>query len=350
MFRPTRPLWLALAFAVYACGGGSSDLAAPPTTPETPQPPGSPETPTPEPPAPEPPGTPPPPTPEPPPAPEPPAPPPVHNGIPFGPNVYTKGESSRSIVPPSDIDGAFSGLVTAAFPQTLIAKLEAARRRSDRVLLAFAGNSEFYRDANGFNLDMWKARVDKFRGIDIESYIADGTLIGHFIMDEPADPNNWFGHPVPVAQIEAMAEYSKEIWPDLPAVIRAWPAYVKGYQFQYLDAVWAQYHARFGSLDDFIASNVRDAKASGLELVLGLNVLAGGGDNGLPGYYYTKKSMTAQQLKDWGNKLLDQPYGCAFFMFRYDTAYFERPDIKEAMAELGDKARSLPVQPCRRSN
>jgi hypothetical protein len=345
MFRPTRPFWLTVALAVYACGGDSSDIGAPPATPETPQPPSSPETPTP-------PATPPPSNPEPPPAPPPPlppAPPPVHNGIPFGPNVYTRGESSKSLIPPSDIDAAFSGLITAAYPQTLIEKLEAARRRSDRILLSFAGNSEFYRDANGFNLDMWKAKVDRFRGIDISSYIADGTLIGHFIMDEPSDPNNWFGHPVPVSQIEEMAKYSKEIWPDLPAVIRAWPSYVKGYPFQYLDAVWAQYHERFGSLDEFIASNVRDAKASGLELVLGLNVLAGGGDGGLPGYYFNKKSMTAQQLKQWGNALLDQPYGCAFFMFRYDPAYFQRPDIKEAMAELGQKARSLPVQPCRRS-
>src|SRR3954471_3517030 len=195
MIRLTCAVWLAVMLAVGACGGDSSDIGAPPATPEVPQPPDSPETP----PAPE---SPPPPDPEPPAAPPPESPPPPsappdHNGIPFGPNVYTKGESSKSLVPPSDIDTAFSGLVTAAFPQTLVAKLEAARRRSDRILLAFAGNSEFYRDANGFNLDMWKARVDKFRTIDISSYIADGTLIGHFIMDEPSDPGNWFGHPVP---------------------------------------------------------------------------------------------------------------------------------------------------------
>jgi hypothetical protein len=356
--RLNRALSLAAIMLLYACGGADSPLppeAAPPTDPPstTPEPPATPEPPTtPEPPVtPEPPITPEPPSPPPPtePPPLPPAGPPTHSGIPFGPNVYTKGESSASLVPPSEIDPAFSGLVTAAYPHTLVAKLEAARRANDRVLLSFAGNSEFYRDANGFNLSVWKQRVDKFRGIDISSYIADGTVLGHFIMDEPTDPNNWNGHQVSPAEIEAMAEYSKQIWPDMPAVIRAWPWYLKGYTFKYLDAAWAQYHERFGDIGKFINDNVRDAKASGLELVLGLNVLAGGGDKGLPGYYFTKKSMSADQVRQWGSALLDQPYGCAFFMFRYDKNYFTRQDIQDAMAELGRKARSRPLEPCRHS-
>jgi hypothetical protein len=263
--------------------------------------------------------------------------------------VYTKHESSRSVVPPSDIDPSFTGLVTAAYPPTLIAKLEAARRVNGRVLLSFAGNSEFYRDANGFNLQMWKARVDRFRGIDISSYIDDGTLIGHFMMDEPNDKNNWFGHTVALADIDEMARYSKEIWPNLPAVIRSWPWYLKGYDWKYLDADWAQYHARFGSIQDFIDTNVKDSKSLGLALVIGLNALSGGGDNGMPGYYKDKKSMTADQLREWGGAYLAKPYGCAFFMFRYEAPYFNRQDIKDAMAELSRKAQALPVTPCRRS-
>ena len=270
-------------------------------------------------------------------------------GFPSDPTSTPSTRAPQSVIPPSEIDPSFTGLVTAAYPPTLVAKLEAARRANGRVLLAFAGNSEFYRDLNGFNLAMWKRRVDRFRGIDISSYIADGTLIGHFIMDEPSDRNNWFDHTVALADIDEMARYSKEIWPDLPAIIRGWPWYLKGYSYKYLDAAWAQYHARFGSIDDFIATNVSDAKASGLALVIGLNALSGGGDGGLPGYYNEKKSMTAAQLKEWGGAFLARPYGCAFFMFRYNPDYFNRPDIKDAMAELSRKAQSLPVTPCRRS-
>jgi hypothetical protein len=199
-------------------------------------------------------------------------------------------------------------------------------------------------------LEKWKQKVDRFRELDFSSYIADGTLMGHFLMDEPSDPSNWNGHRVSQAEIEAMAQHSKEIWPDLPAIIRAWPAYLEGYDYEYLDAAWAQYHVRFGPIDAFIEENVRGAKAMGLALVLGLNALAGGGqEEGIPGYHHDKFAMNASQVRTWGNALLDQPYVCAFFMFRYPSAYFDRPEIREAMVELGENAASLPNVPCRRS-
>jgi hypothetical protein len=150
------------------------------------------------------------------------------------------------------------------------------------------------------------------------------------------------------ADIEEMARYSKQIWPGLPTVIRGWAWYLKGYDYKYLDAAWAQYHERFGSIDEFVDSNVRDAKASGLSLVVGLNVLAGGGKDGLSGYKEGRSSMTAAQMKAWGGALLDQPYACAFVMFRYHPDYFGRSDIKQAVAELSQKARRHENRTCRR--
>ena len=342
--RRAGPVWVALALAVAACDGGSS-LSSPggPVPPvdslEPPVDSGAPPPPPPD-------------TSTPPPPPPPPTPPPgtpSHIGIPFGPNVHTKHESSSALVPPSSLSPSFSALITDAHLPVLLGKLDAARRSNDRVLLSFAGNSGRSTDADGFNLAQWKQRVDEFRGVDLSSYIADGTLMGNFIMDEPSDRNNWNGHQVSLADIDEMARYSKEIWPDLPAIIRGWPDYLKGYEYKYLDAAWAQYHERFGSIDAFIAENVRDAKASGLALVLGLNVVAGGGAGGLPGYHSDKRAMTAAQVRSWGNALLEQPYVCAFFMFRYNPDYFALPEIQAAMAELSAKARSLPNLPCRRS-
>jgi hypothetical protein len=252
-------------------------------------------------------------------------------------------------VPPSTLNPAFNALITDAYLPTVLAKLEAARRANDRVLLGFAGSSWKYTDSAGFNLAKWKENVDQFRGIDLSSYIADGTLMGHFLMDEPNDKKNWNGHQVALADIDEMARYSKEIWPELPAIIRGWPDFLQGYQYKYLDAAWAQYHVRFGSIDDFIANHVRNAKALGLPLVLGLNVVAGGGEGGMPGYHHAKFAMTASQVRTWGNALLDQPYVCAFFMFRFHPDYFALPDIQAVMAELSEKARRLPNKPCRRS-
>jgi hypothetical protein len=342
----SRKFSMALALAVGACDGGSTvlsseaqpppvDSLAAPTDTGTPAPP-----------------PPPPDTSAPPPLPPdsapPPVGPPIHTGIPFGPTVETKHASSMSLLPPSSLSPAFTVLLDVAYVPTLLAKLEAARRTSGRVLLSFTGNEKYNRDSGGFSLSIWKQRVDRFRGIDLSSYIADGTLMGHFILDEPGDPTNWNGHLVSLADVEEMARYSKEIWPDLPTIIRGWPAYLKGYQYKYLDAAWAQYHARFGSIDEFIANNVRDAKASGLALVLGLNVVAGGGEDGIPGYWRDKNAMTASQVRTWGSALLAQPYICAFFLFTYNPDYFVQADIQAAMAELSAKAQSLPNQPCRR--
>ena len=224
--------------------------------------------------------------------------------------------------------------------------LEAARRSNGRVLVSFSGASGHYTDANGFNLAEWKRRVDEFRQFDLSGYIADGTLLGHYIMDEPSDRRNWNDHLVARADIDEMARYSKEIWPGLPTIIRGWPWYLKGYDYKYLDAAWAAYHERFGSIDEFVKTNVSDAKEAGLSLVVGMNVLSGGGENGLPGYKAGKNSMTAAQLKTWGSALLDQPYACAFFMFRYHPEYFARADIREAVTELSQKARRLEDRSC----
>ncbi len=355
-FRSAACLALAVGFLACGDGGGGplaapetpfpspTDPPAPPTDPGTPVPPPDPGTP-PSAPPPDP-GTPP--VPPPPPPPLPPADPPVHTGIPFGPSVYTKNESSISLIPPAQLSSTFNALLTDAHLPILMEKLEAARRTDGRILLSFAGSSGNFTDANGFNLAQWKQRVDQFRGLDLSSYIADGTLMGHFIMDEPSDPSNWNGHVVPVADLDEMARYSKEIWPDLPAIIRAWPDYLKGYDFKYLDAAWAQYHARFDGIDQFIEENVRDAKASKLAIVLGLNVLAGGGSEGILGYHNQRPAMNASQVRTWGNRLLDEPYVCAFFMFRFNDAYFARPDIQEAIRELSEKAARLPKRPCRR--
>jgi hypothetical protein len=339
--RASRPTCLVMALALIACGDGGSNLAVGPPVDSLPPPV---DTTTPPPtdtvPPPDTTVTPPPDT--------TPAGPPVHVGIPFGPSILSQGESSFLLLPPSSLDTSFTALKTDAFYKNLLAMLESARRANGRILVSFSGASGEYTDSNGFNLAKWKQKVDEFRGFDVSSYIADGTLLGHYIMDEPSDRRNWNDHLVARADIDEMARYSKEIWPGLPTIIRGWPWYLKGYDYKYLDAAWAAYHERFGSIDEFVSTNVRDAKESGLNLVVGLNVLAGGGADGLPGYKAGKNSMTAEQMKAWGGALLDQPYACAFFMFRFHPDYFSRPDIEEAVAELAQKARRLENRTCRR--
>jgi hypothetical protein len=215
-------------------------------------------------------------------------------------------------------------------------------------MISFTGNEQYSRDSNGFNLTLWQQRVDRFRGIDFESYIADGTLIGHLLMDEPGDPHNWNGKVVPQSAIEAMARYSKEIWPSLTTIVRAWPSsYLKGYSYPHLDAVWIQYHARWGDLETFLDTNMREAKALGLAVVGGMNVINGGGkDNGMPSYEKNKSSMSGSQLREWGGRFRAEDV-CFFLLWKYRPEYFSRPDVTAAMEDLSQVARQRPKKACR---
>jgi hypothetical protein len=249
-------------------------------------------------------------------------------------------------MPLASFGGVFSGGHQNGQPDSLLVNLEAARRASARVMISFTGNEQWNRDENGFSLTIWKQRVDRFRGLDITSYIADGTLIGHLLLDEPSDPHNWNGHTVPHSEIEAMAKYSKDIWPTLTTIIRAWPDYLKGHSYPSLDATWIQYHDRFGDIEGFIDTRVRDAQALGLAVVAGVNVINGGGPNsGMPSYGAGKKAVNASQLRSWGERLLEEDI-CLFLMWEYRQDYFSRPDIQAASEDLSELARSRPKRAC----
>jgi hypothetical protein len=263
---------------------------------------------------------------------------PQHVGIAFGPTH----------VPPTKLGGSFTGTqITATDSSCLLFDLEKARRANARVFISFTGNSQYNRDENGFSLDKWKRRVDRFRNVDLSSYLADGTILGHLVMDEPNDPHEWNGKTVSPAQIEEMAKYSKEVWPSMTTFVRAFPDYMKGGQFPHLDALWFQYLDRWAPLDEFIDKHFSEARPLGLKLVTGLNVINGGSkSSGIPGRRRGKNAMSADEIRSWGGKLLDQPNLCAFLLWEYDEAYLARPDIKAALDDLAGKARSYPTTDC----
>lgn len=265
-----------------------------------------------------------------------------HVGIPFGPWHP----------PPALYGTQFSGGLRVEHPDTLLMHLEAARRASARVIIGLVGGERRYRDEKGFNLETWKKRVDRYRAIDISSYIEDGTIVGHFLMDEPSDRSNWNGTQVSPAQIDEMAKYSKELWPSMPTLIRGWPDYLIGYRYKYLDAAWAQYGGPGKRaqvpIGDFITNNVRDAKAAGLALVMGLNLLGGGSkEKGITGFYPNWNAMSADEIRTWGGLLLAESYICAFMSWKYNATYFSRPDIKAAISDLEQLARNRPKKACR---
>jgi hypothetical protein len=235
----------------------------------------------------------------------------------------------------------YNGSKMTVSPGAVLDYLAGAKARGGRVILMMAGSPRYYVDGDGnFVLSKWKASVDRFKGIDLSSYMKDGTIIGHFLLDEPNDASNWNGKKVEPSTVEEMARYSKQIWPTMPTIIRADARYfdpLRG-NLRYLDAAWAQYTVRKGTPQDFITQNVADAQRNGLALVVGLNI-SGGNE--------TKTELNAQEVQSWGSTLLSSTYSCAFISWEYRSDYLDRSDIRAAMATLAEKAQNRSTKSCR---
>jgi hypothetical protein len=248
-------------------------------------------------------------------------------GIPFG--LFAQ---------PTELFGSvYNGAKETVSPDLLNSTLAAIKARGGRVVLMMAGSEVNYKDASGhFSYSMWKQRIDRFRGVDFDSYINDGTIIGHYLLDEPQDPTNWNGVPVTPATVDQMGQYSKQLWPKMATLVRTEPKFFPTAP-KYVDAAWAQYVARFGSASDYIRKVVTDAQSRKMQLVVGLNLLDGGTPNLSP--------MTATEVESYGRTLLSSTYPCAFISWKYNS-YFLNTSVSTVMGKLRSLAQNRGTRSC----
>jgi len=254
-------------------------------------------------------------------------------GIPFG--TYA--------LPTSEFGDRFNGAMVNIWPEFLRSELSQIKARGGKVILMFAGTESHYKDGEGhFSLSKWKARVDRFKAVDFSDYVADGTIIGHYIIDEPQDTYNWNGVPVSPSTVEEMARYSKTFWPNMPTIVRAEPGYMATWSgtYRYLDAAWAQYTSRRGDVGEYFRKNIAVAQQKGLALVAGLNFLDGGNPN--------LSWMNAAEVQQYGSALLANSYPCAFISWQYNATFLSQPGMGAALQALADKAEARPTVTCRR--
>jgi hypothetical protein len=254
-------------------------------------------------------------------------------GIPFG--TYA--------MPTSLFGDRYNGALQNNWPEFLLGELSRIKEQGGKVVLMFAGSELHYKDADGhFSLSKWKARVDRFKSVNFTSYVTDGTIIGHYLIDEPHDTYNWNGEPVSPSTVEEMARYSKTIWPSMPTIVRAEPGYMATWSgtYRYLDAAWAQYTARRGDVNDYIRKNVADAQQKGLALIVGLNLINGGNPN--------LSWMNASEVQQYGSALLSSSYPCAFISWQHDDSFLKQSGMSAAMDALSSKARNRSTITCRK--
>lgn len=236
-------------------------------------------------------------------------------------------------------------------PSNIVSVLSETRSKGGRIVLKLCkGADSFVKDADGnFSLTKWKALVDQYRNVNLGPFIADGTILGHFLIDEPHRAQKW-GKVIPQATIEAMAAYSKQIWPTMPALVRVVPSWLAAAPVTYthLDAGWLQYTAGKGEVTQLVTAEIAAAKRKGLGLLVGMNVMDGGnGSSRIAGVTKGKYAMSATELRSYGTALLNQSYACAFYMWQHNTSYYGRTDIKSAMVDLSAKARTHVRTSCR---
>jgi hypothetical protein len=242
--------------------------------------------------------------------------------------------------PNSEFGSRYNGALRNDWPTYLADNLSTIRARGGKVMLMMVGQQKYYKNADGtFSLSKWKARVDRYRKVNLSSFINDGTVIGHYLIDEPYDPANWAGRPISGATLEEMAKYSKSIWPSMKTIVRAEPYLIKwSGTYRALDAAWAQYLWRKGNPKDYLDRNVSVAKQMGLGLVVGLNLLKGGQPNGT--------WMTPSEVENWGSALLSSDYVCAFISWQYTSDKLNNSAMRDAMSALRRKAENHSSRSC----
>jgi hypothetical protein len=247
-----------------------------------------------------------------------------------------------------------TGTLRLPTPYTLPIELSTARARGARIVLRLSGSDSRVKNADGtFSFSKWKTWVDRFKTVNFSSYITDGTIVGHYLIDEPYRAVRWGGKIIPQSTIEQMAQYSKQLWPGMITFVRAPPSWLAGstITYRYLDAGWAQYASYQGDATKWITAEVAKAKLKGLGIMVGANVLDGGnGSSGIRGTLSGKYSMSAAELRAYGTALLNQTYACGWFNWSYlytGSTYFARSDIKSAMTDLSNKAKTHVKTSCR---
>jgi hypothetical protein len=257
----------------------------------------------------------------------------------FSASSYAGGIPMGLFHTPSVAVGSrFNGTLRNIYPNLLLGELRAIKSRGGKVMLVLPGAPRRYTDRSGnFSMAMWKASVDRYKGVNFNSYINDGTIIGIFLIDEPNDRRNWRNRrAISPGTVEEMARYSKARWPGMATIARVRPDYLLN-NHRYLDAAWSQYHSRFGDPRKFIDHDAAIAKRKGLALVVGMNVI--GGNHG--------RRMTASQIKSWGAALLSNSYPCAFLSWKFYSSYLSSGSMREAMSHLRSRAQGRGFKSCR---
>jgi hypothetical protein len=284
---------------------------------------------------------------------------PAGTGIPFGPfNLLDGAQTSRS--------GGTSPFSMSMDPYTasnLVTRLNDARARGMRLMIAMtSGKHSNYRTDGVFDIAKWKAKMDSYNTPEIQraiaAAVADGTIIGNEVMDEPQNTtrdNTWGPRgTMTKARVDGLCAYVKNMFPTLPVgVTHDHNAFEPQNSYQVCDYILSQYRwsKTKGNIAAFRDGGLALARRDRIAIAFSLNIIDGGepgepcaaGGGTRPGLC----RMTPTEVRDWG--LVLGPAGCALTMWHYDAGFMANPEYLRAFRDVGDLLARTPGKSCRRT-
>jgi len=253
--------------------------------------------------------------------------------MPFGPKQLPAGQFGT---PPWT--GAYVNSGTVTKLQTMMAL---AQQYGVHLIvkLAPAHHAMLNRTTGCFDIDLWKQAIDKLKPFAFAPYVANGTVIGAELVNEPHASDWCLSEPrrLTKTEVEEMAVYAKAIWPTLPVGAGRSDWVLANAPWAHLDFAHSQYHMRKGDVVAWREQTISEAKAAGVGHLMSLDYLAGQLDD---------SAMTAEQLQYYGSALAQDTYSCLLTGYLYDATYNAQPGVMAAFSAISWIANSHPAPPC----
>lgn len=285
-------------------------------------------------------------------------------GVPFGINdLWATATTTRAT------GGAPFTASREYFPAAeMVSHIQAARTRGVRLVLVMTGGSHDRYKSNGvFDQAKWEAAMNAFDTPAIRDAVAagvaDGTIIGNSVMDEPQQSGttvkDW-GPPgtMTKVRVDQLCGYVKGIFPTLPVGVgHDHSTFEPGNSYQVCEFFMTQYASRKGIVTAWRDAALALAARDGMAVLFSLNLLDGDpqdrngawdcpGTGGV-GTHSPNCRMTPAHVREWGKVL--GPAGCALVSWRYDTVFMAKPENQAAFSDVAIALARLSRTACVRT-
>jgi hypothetical protein len=286
-------------------------------------------------------------------------------GIPFGPFGAWNATGLKAN---TDV---FTASIGSTNPRNILDRIAVARARGMKLILTMTGGAhQNYLTDGVFDIIKWQAKMDAYNTPIITSAVlaavADGTVIGNSVMDEPhvsgrGDGNTWGPHGTMTKErVDQMCAYVRGMFPTLPVgVVHPHQAFEPTRSYKVCDFLVDQYAWRMGDISQFRDEGLALARRDSIAIIFSLNILNGGVQaardgawacspitTGGRGNHNPNCRMTPDQIRNWGRVL--GAAGCALVLWQYDDAFMSNPENQRAFADLAGLLAKLPAKSCNR--